>query len=587
MTSNRLKSPGLKSIYASGLVGLLMVTMASCSSYATNTEEQDLVWNRAGYTQNSPKWAYLRNDTADTFHLISVENSDTLFTGQISNQVEYDSLSGDYISKLDFSEFDQAGSYKLNVPEHDIVSAPFFIGSQAYHEELIPALRSFYLQRCGTAIEDSDWQRRICHINDGPFFNNRSETRNTTGGWHDAGDYNKFAVTTAVSAGLLMQLYELNPEFIGSISLDIPESYNDRPDLLDEVKWALDWLMRMQRDDGAVYFKVSEKQWTGEFLPHHHQEVRYIFDVSSAATAGASAVFAQGARLFQEFDERYANRLLQASEKAWDWLAEHPEIYPEGGFRNPDGVQGGEYHDSNDRDERMWAASELMKTTGIPVYQQYIENNYSDLFTAHILLPLSWMNTGSLALASLMGAEAEWKSNHVKAEITERIIENGDRLVARVDSNPYRYILTEGEFYWGSNSVALGYAVDLITAWRATGDLSYIHAAEHQLHYILGRNPFGMAYVTSHRPGWVNRPYHQWVITSHMNKPIEGMLVGGPNNNSGMRISPSHNYPAKWYRDDSREYTVNETAINYTASYAYVLGFFSLPKTDHLITETQ
>ncbi len=558
------------------LAAVWCIGLVSCSASFKQDSDPEVVWSRPGYLPDSEKRAVVRNVNTEYFRILSADSDSVVYESSIESSPEYDNLSGDRIITLDFSVLTETGQYKIHLPELNVYSEPFRIDYNIFDDELKSLLRSFYLQRCGTNIEDVTWARPACHLDDAPFFDDRGDTAETTGGWHDAGDHNKFVVTTTVSAGLLMQLFELDPDHFRAIELNIPESGNNRPDILDEVKWALDWLMSMQREDGAVHFKVSKKQWTGEYKPHTEPDTRYIFEVSSTATAGTAAVLAQAARLFRDYDQTYASRLLQHSRLAWQWLEQHPDIVPEGGFTNPEGVRGGEYPDEQDLDERLWAAAELYKTTGGSDYLNFFKNHYTRIADGGFGYPvLSWQSTGSLAFATILNS-GDQLPEEVRQRIYQRSKRYGDQVLNRVDANPYRYVLSENSFYWGSNSVAMGYAFDLIQVWRITGEPQYLDAAEQQLYYLLGRNPFGIAYVTSNREGWVNHPYHQWVIEADNDKTLEGMLVGGPNRNSEMRRSPSHQYPARWYRDDHREYTVNEVAINYTASLGYVLGFFTL-----------
>ncbi|PYM53237.1 MAG: hypothetical protein DMD79_26780, partial [Candidatus Rokuibacteriota bacterium] len=135
------------------------------------------------------------------------------------------------------------------------------------------------------------------------------------------------------------------------------------PALLDEMRWELDWLLKMQRDDGAVHHKVAPARWTGDRAPQDDHEPRYLHAVSSAATADMAAATAEAARLFESTDPAYARRLLGAAEAAWRWLEQHPAIVPPGGFKNPPGHEdgGGAYDDEDDRDERFWAATELWR----------------------------------------------------------------------------------------------------------------------------------------------------------------------------------------------------------------------------------
>src|SRR5260221_235486 len=159
------------------------------------------------------------------------------------------------------------------------------------------------------------------------------------------------ATNKTVSTAFFLYLYEGQPGKFTDGQLAIPESRNGVPDILDEARWALEWLLKLQRDDGGVYHKVSIKTWTGEHLPDKESDRQYIFDVSSASTADVAAVTALGARLFKKVDPQFAVALLKCATNAWKFLNGHRDIVPPGGFRNPQDVEGGEYGDQNDLDE--------------------------------------------------------------------------------------------------------------------------------------------------------------------------------------------------------------------------------------------
>jgi endoglucanase len=158
--------------------------------------------------------------------------------------------------------------------------------------------------------------------------------------------------------------------------------------------------------------------------------------------------------------------------------------------------------------------------------------------------------------------------------ILRRLEAYADALYDRVSRNGYRAALNTGEYYWGSNSVALGYAFDLVQAYEFTGRKRYREAALDQLHYVMGRNPFGLSYVTGTGHNSVQNPYHQFSMKLNHPEPVPGMVVGGPNNHSRLGGRELSEFPAKAYEDRGKNYMVNETAINYTAPFVYLAGYF-------------
>jgi endoglucanase len=375
----------------------------------------------------------------------------------------------------------------------------------------------------------------------------------------------------------LLYLYEIHPQIFTDNQLNIPESDNGSPDLLDEVRWALGWLMKMQNDEGGVFHKVSQKHWVGEFLPQNDPEVRYIFEVTTNSTAAFTAVAALGAQLFAPFETDFADQLAKAAFRGWQYLQEHPEIQPSGGFENPPGVTGGEYADDHDEDVRLWAAIELYKLTQDEKYLEYFTRTLAD-YKINNLPPLSWKNFEALGLSAFLKADLPPEYQEEQQQIYKLFTEQAKRLLKLHKANNYRHLLKPNEFYWGSNSVNLAYAFVLIQLYEQTGNQQYYKAALDQLHYTLGRNPLDVSYVTGIGNSSVQNPYHQFSEKLGAEKPVPGMLVGGPNNHLDLRGHDISDYPAKSYEDRFKNYLVNEPAINYTAIFAYVAGYFASPQ---------
>lgn len=532
--------------------------------------------NQLGYRPHDDKIAFVRTGASGLFEVVDAVTNTPVYSGPISPQGIKDVHTGDTLYTLDFTGFTTPGRYRLRLPDSgsDAVSYEFGIDEDIYRDATLTTLESFYAQRCGAPVNLAGvWRHPLCHPHDAVLFDQPGHPRPVTGGWHDAGDYGKFVVTGAVSAALLLASYEQYPTKFTDAQLAIPEANNGVPDLLDEARWELQWLLTMQREDGGVYHKVSTKKWTGEYLPHKDPDPRYIFGVSSTATGDFAAVTAMGARVFSSFDPDFARRLLKASRQAWDFLTAHQGIVPSGGFTNPSGVEGGEYGDKQDKDERLWAAVELYRLTGLDEYHRYFILHYRQFEGYHNAL--SWQNVHNLAYASYLRLQPSARDGDTYKAIRSHLIRACGRLLDQIEQNGYRTALKDTEYYWGSNSVALGYAFDLIQAYEVTGDSWYREGALDQLHYILGRNTFNISLVTGIGAQPAGHPYHQFSMTLDTGQPVPGMVVGGPNRYgklNGHALSP---FPGKCYEDNSKNYFVNETAINYTAPFVYVVGYFS------------
>lgn len=557
---------------------LLTLTIA-CFFTATGClstgEEPFIAINLVGYNADDMKHAYLVNSTATEFEITDETGTTIYYSGTIEEQFMPDAITGDSTALIDFSDFKTEGEFWLSVnAQPEVSSRKITIGRDMYKDACLTSLKSYYYHRCGTPVRDgTPWNHDGCHLDDARFYDDKNTHRDVTGGWHDAGDYGKFSINTALSTGLLLYLYEMRPERFTDNQLDIPESGNGVPDLLDEVRWPLEWLLKMQDEDGGIYHKVVQKEWIGEYLPQTDPGERFIFEVTSTSTAGFAAVAALGAQLYEPFDVDFADQLGEAAQKAWSFLQQEPDIVPAGGFRNPPDVRGGEYGDSFDRDERLWAAIELYKLTKRESYLLYFVNYYPRLLHER-LPPLSWRDFHTMALSAFVNADLP-ELYHSHQELVLYALEGlANELFQRSYENNYKTLLKADEYYWGSASVNLGYAYLLIQLYEKTGEQEYYNKALDQLHYTLGRNPFNQTFLTGIGKTSVRSPYHQFSMELGVNEPVPGMMVGGPNNHLPDHEKKISDYPGKSYVDIETNFRVNETAINFTAVFAFVAGYF-------------
>ena len=201
------------------------------------------------------------------------------------------------------------------------------------------------------------------------------------GGWYDAGDHGKYVVNSGMTVYQLLSAYErtrnadvVDRGALGDSTLLIPERDNGVPDILDEIKWNLDWMLSMQVPEGKpkagmVHHKVHDIGWTGlPLAPHEDGNERALVPPSTTATLNLAATGAQCARLWKNIDSAYANRCLTAAQTAWEAARRNPNDLYHGGY--DDG--GGAYGDGNAADEFYWAAAELYLTTGEQVFADFV-----------------------------------------------------------------------------------------------------------------------------------------------------------------------------------------------------------------------
>ena len=525
-----------------------------------------LLVNQVGYEIGLAKRALAANtgwwSRKRPFQLIDVS------TGQVvadvpPGMVARDPESRDRLQRVDFTWFEQPGTYRLR--RGRLESRPFRIGSGVFRETLDALLRSYLYQRCGVALSDplTGISHPPCHtqpvtvVRDDPYHR-RGEALSVTGGWHDAGDFGRYASTTAVTAGRLLYLAERFPEFAHD-HLAIPESGNGVPDILDEAAVGVRWLLAMQRPDGAEYRKVAGTRWPEPGPPDADVQQQFVYGISTHETAKAAAVFAMAARLYPARSPELADRALRAARAAWAFLEAHPAPLVD---RQPgDDTGSGCYMTFDDPDQtrphddsrdRFWAAAELYLTTREESFQTWIERRLPGMdYTL-----FGWRDPSAQGMLDLLqdgSVPAVWHG-----QIRERLLARAGYLLEQVRNSGYG--IATPEFVWGSNRNAAEDGVTLVMAYQLTGDRPYLDAAVAQADYLLGRNHFDTAFVTGVGSRSVQHPAHAYARS--LGVVLPGFLVGGPNTDAQDGVARPGRGPLSWV-DRADSYATNENAIDY------------------------
>jgi endoglucanase len=536
--------------------------------------------DQVGYPVDGPKVA-LVDAPAETFVLKRSSDGAVVFHGKLAS-AELDSDTGDKVQSADFSSFRQPGKYYLEVPGVGR-SWNFEVGANVYQRAYYLAMRGFYGQRCGTAVdlgpEFPGYSHPACHQH-GEFHSSsgaRGE-RDNVGGWHDAGDYGRYVVNSGVSTGTLLWAWEMFGQKLKGISLHIPETGNGTPDILNEARWNLAWMLKMQDDDGGAWHKQTSEHFSGFVAPQDDTLPSEVIGTGTApykstcATADLAAVGAIAARVYKPFDAKFAEQALDAARKAWAWTEKNPDVT----FRNPAGVSTGEYGDASCKDERLWAAAELWRTTGEAAYNEFFLQNYAAYLPSLDAPPLeNWNALAPMALRTYVLAKRKGANAKAAQAIRERTLASARAIVERTRSNPYRVSMQTKDYIWGSNGVAAEYGMDLLIANVLHPEKSFVDASRDNLHYLLGRNTFSLSWVTQLGEHSFQHPHHRPSGSGKQSGPWPGLLSGGPNagrQDAVLATLPKDLPPAKVYADQLASYASNEIAINWQASLVFLLA---------------
>ncbi|MBR6403367.1 MAG: glycoside hydrolase family 9 protein [Eubacterium sp.] len=518
--------------------------------------------NQIGYKPEDVKTAVVKSDKKDDEEFIICEASTnkTVYAG-ILEPAKYDKGAELGTKKADFTDLTTPGEYYVFTDKG--ASYTFKIEDEPYSDIYNDAVQMLYKQRCGTETDAAyagDFAHKACHTGEAKVYDDQSKSKDVSGGWHDAGDYGRYVVSGAVAVADLLEAYE---DFdVTADNLGIPESGNEIPDILDEAKYELEWMLKMQDEEsGGVYHKVTGLTFPGTVKPEEEKEQLYLAPISQAATGDFAAVMAKASVVYKEIDPEFSSKALGAAEKAWDYLVSDEE---DKSFKNPEDMDTGEYPDEYIQDERYWAAVELY-LAGNKDIEEYVVN-YRGLID--MKKGLGWADVGSYADYDL----AKYTEGEIRDMAIQHISEKADSMAEQADKGGY-FMTFASDFAWGSNMTIANNGQFLYMASNVTGDENYAILAKQQLDYLLGTNSLGYCFVTGYGTFSPKTPHHR--PSEVEKKAMSGMLVGGSNKNledpyaSAVLSGAS---PAMCYVDNAQSYSTNETAIYWNSPLIYLLS---------------
>ncbi|MCA8902259.1 MAG: glycoside hydrolase family 9 protein [Hyphomonas sp.] len=473
---------------------------------------------------------------------------------QVWNFDSIDPASGDRVAYVDFSDLDTPGSYSVRSADRANWAGPVRIGPDVYDEAFRAAFRTFFYQRAGFAkavpYADARWTDGASHLGPGQdtearsFFakDDAATARDLHGGWYDAGDFNKYTNWTADYCLTLLASYAENPGAWGD-DFGLPESGNDIPDVLDEVKWGLDWLVRMQSEDGSVLSIVSLDTASP---PSAATGPSYYGPASTSATRSAAAAFAYAAPVYEAAGQAdFAADLRRRAMAAWDWAEANPDVV----FRNNDardqseGLGAGqqEVDDAGRAAKRLTAAVYLFALTGDEVYRLAAEEEIagSRLMLGEGVTPYNIAaQDAMLAYAGLPGI-SDGLADAIREAFAAAMA--GPAFMKRIKAWDEAYLTPVWAMHWGSSAVKARTGTLFLDAAR-TGVADADRAGARYLHYFHGVNPLGKVFlsnmgelgaensVDSFYHGWFADGSEKWDSVSGSEfGPAPGFVVGGPN----------------------------------------------------------
>ena len=535
-----------------------VILLFSLSTFANDIDEIHIRVNQVGYSNEKPKSAFiLSNDDlkGERFEIIDDYNQKTVrsdFVGSSSG--EYAKF--EYLFKINFSDFKSSGTYRIKIK--GVYSHKFKIGKDLFTSIPKKLIKFFGVQRCGYTNPTT---HEPCHRSDVSYLIDGGDTlhqqHDVSGGWHDAGDYIKFLNTTAYATYTMLFSYEFNKEYF-----EFDKNSNNVPDILEEAKVGLDWLLRSYKDEGGLISQVQDLRdhTVGWRMPDKDtlQFDRPGFVGIGKNTIGIyTATLALASKIWKErFNSlEFADECLTKAENIFSYRNSVVDIdsstsaYLDNSFKGKLALGAIELYRINQQEDYLELSKKLASEEGVNYWWSYSE--ITD-FTFYRL--------------------SEYDSSF--AEYIQKSLLHFENIMHenQFDSG--------AEFYWGSNHTILGIALKSILYKEITNSKRFYELAASQIDYILGKNPWGLSFIGSVGSKYSRDFHHQ--VSYLTKRRLPGGFAAGP---VKKEILDSYNieydHKDKYsafqtdeavYRDDRMDYVTNEPTIIANATGMFVFA---------------
>lgn len=562
--------------------------------------------NQYGYTAEEPKQALVFSHflVTEKFELVSKKDQKTIASFKADKSTVKGWGTFQYYFTIDFSEITQEDVYFFRGKKSGALSQDFSISTTTYKSTTDDLLKFMQQQRCGY----NPFLDMVCHQRDGRSFYGEmpdSTFVDVTGGWHDAGDQLKYLITGSYATAHMLMAYRLYPnKFSDQVNALGQAQPNGIPDVLDEAKWGLDWILKLHvTPDQLVHQVADDRDHRGWKMPDqdpsdygwgsNSYRAAYFADgkpqglnkYKSEATgvanlAGRSAAaLAMGAGIWMEIDSAFALKCLDAAKTVYA-LGKSNEGFQQG---NSFGAPY-RYNEQTWADDMEWGAAELYKITKSSSYlsdaKKYAlkanTDNWLVLDSAAHYQYYPFINIGHYALFDQVEKSfQDTLASFYKTEI--------DNIARRAKTNPYGIGVP---FIWCSNNLITSFITEVLLYEKMTGDKQYHQLMLNHRDWLFGKNPWGTSMFTG-MPAQGEYPLDVhtsvWVMTK---KLVPGGLVDGPifmtiyKKLLGLELLEpdefarfQNNYVT--YHDDIGDYSTNEPTMDGTAGSMIMMANWS------------
>jgi endoglucanase len=591
--------PDMKNVLILSVIITLIVT-TSC-----NSEKNEWIRiNQLGYRTNDIKVAVLisrKTLNLKSFRVIDVSTGKVALT--LANAVKAEPLD-QFVScyRLPFTDLKKDGVYRIIAGK--AISPDFRISDDVYDGTADFLLNYMRQQRCGF----NPYLKDSCHTFDGYEVYGKSDDSahiDVTGGWHDAADYLQYVATSANAAYQMLFAYSENPASFGDdyLSNGLPGK-DGLPDVLNESKWGLDWLLKMNPGPGVMYNQIADdRDHIGFRFPNKDTAnygkgrerpvyfctgkpqglVKYKNRTTGiASTAGKFAsAFAKGAEVYKSIDPEFSKLLTDKAIAAFSHGLKNPGV-----CQTAPGSAPYFYEEDNWVDDMELAAIELFNLTKDTEYLDYaIEFGRKEIVTPWIgsdtARHYQWypfVNMGHPGVAR----QQKVKNNIEFADYMKKGLELTE---SKAKKNPFKIGVP---FIWCSNNLVAAILTQAHLYAEITGDNSFAELEAAHRDWLFGCNPWGTSMIVGlpENGDYPDNSHSSYVLQGGQ---VNGGLVDGPvystifkSHSKYITLTAEDKYAPfqttmAAYHDNFADYTSNECTMDGTACLVYYLSAMQAP----------
>jgi len=581
-------------------IALIMISILAAVICFASAPQSWIRVNLAGYLPNDIKVAVfmsLDSEISSQFELIDAITGKSVFkgNGKVVNAASWGMKSA---YRLDFSSFVSQGGYYI--VSNGVKSQNFRISADSYDGLADYLLVYMRQQRCG----DNPYTGVLCHQDDGFIVDHPTRTGekiDVTGGWHDATDYLQYQTTSATAVYHLMFAWEQQKD--KSVFKDMYDARgrkgtNGIPDILDEIRWGLDWLMRMNPQDKVMFAQIADDRDHAGFRLPQNDKVDYgwgpgtgrpVYFVTGnpqglgkylnrttgvASVAGKFASsFALGSEVFKNIDPEFSKAMKLKAEQAFAFALEKPGNTQTACIASPYFYEEDTYVDDielaaatfyNYRNDDTWR----MKAD----YWGQLEpvSPWMELGRGRHYQWYPFINLGHYYLAKS-------SDKKTKEKYTGFMKQGLEDLRKRAADDPFIYGLP---FLWCSNNLVSAAITQAHLYRKESGDSTYLEMETALRDWLFGCNPWGTSMIVGYPTGrdFPDSPHSSY--TKVKGDLTYGGLVDGPIyrdlfwERAGGALTKKDTYSLfnngrAVYHDDIGDYSSNEPTMDGTAGLTY------------------